>query len=72
MRAFFGLTDEYNESMYEEFFFLKYHGGWAFSEAYNLPIKLRKWFVKRLLKQLELEKEAIESSSGSNVTRHTL
>jgi len=58
--------------MYEEFFFLKYHGGWSFSEAYNLPIKLRRWFIKRLLKQIEMEKEAIESSSGSNTTRHTL
>jgi len=72
MRGSFGLTDEYNESMYEEFFFLKYHGGWSFSEAYNLPIKLRRWFVKRLLKQLEMEKAAIDDSTSSNATRHTL
>ena len=47
------------ENVYEQFFFLKYSGGWSFSEAYNLPIGLRKWFVQRLVKQLELEKEAI-------------
>ena len=68
-RISFGLTDEYMENIYEQFFFLKYSGGWSFSEAYNLPVGLRKWFVERLLKQLEDEKEAIENASkgrGSN------
>tara|TARA_R100000657_G_C4615039_1_gene66874 strand:+ start:205 stop:453 length:249 start_codon:yes stop_codon:yes gene_type:complete len=51
------------ENVYEAFFFLKYSGGWSFSEAYNLPVKLREWFIKRLLKQLESEKEAIENAS---------
>ena len=57
------------ENVYEQFFFLKYSGGWSFSEAYNLPVGLRKWFVERLLKQLQAEKEAIEGASkgkGSN------
>ena len=49
--------------MYEQFFFLKYSGGWSFSEAYNLPIGLRGWFVQRLIKQLEAEKEAVENAS---------
>jgi len=53
------------ENIYEQFFFLKYSGGWSFSEAYNLPIGLRDWFTKRLIKQLEAEKEAIESASKS-------
>ena len=51
------------ENVYEQFFFLKYSGGWSFSEAYNLPIGLRLWFVKRLVKQLEAEKEAMEKAS---------
>jgi hypothetical protein len=57
------------ENVYEAFFFLKYSGGWSFSEAYNLPIKLREWFVERLVKQLENENQAIESAQrggGSN------
>jgi len=65
-RTFFGLTDEYMENVYEAFFFLKYAGGWSFSEAYNLPIGLRKWFVERLVRQLETERDAIDkASSGS-------
>ena len=68
-RTFFGLTDEYMENIYEQFFFLKYSGGWSFAEAYSLPIGLRKWFVERLLRQLEAEKEAMDNASkgrGSN------
>lgn len=50
------------ENVYEQFFFLKYSGGWSVTEAYNLPIGLRKWFVQRLAKQLKDEKEAIEEA----------
>jgi len=63
------------ENVYEQFFFLKYSGGWSFIEAYNLPVGLRDWFVKRLVKQLEAEKEAIDKASqsgGQNSSTHTL
>ena len=53
-------------NVYEQFFFLKYSGGWSFAEAYNLPVGLRTWFVNRLIKQLEDEKEAIENANNSN------
>jgi hypothetical protein len=53
------------ENVYETFFFLKYSGGWSFSEAYSLPVGLRNWFAERLIQQLEAEKEAIENSSKS-------
>tara|TARA_R110000751_G_scaffold117048_2_gene217206 strand:- start:213 stop:374 length:162 start_codon:yes stop_codon:yes gene_type:complete len=52
------------EGVYEEFFTLKYHGGWSFIEAYNLPIGLRKWFLQKLKEQFEFEKEAIERNSS--------
>jgi len=45
------------EQVYDQFFLLKYHGGWSFIEAYNLPVGLRQWFLKRLAKQFEKEKE---------------
>tara|TARA_Y100000592_G_scaffold71145_1_gene110715 strand:+ start:158 stop:400 length:243 start_codon:yes stop_codon:yes gene_type:complete len=60
------------ENIYEQFFFLKYAGGWSFSEAYNLPVGLRKWFVQRLSKQLNDEKEAIENASKSRGGSQTL
>jgi hypothetical protein len=54
------------EDVYEQFFYLKYAGGWSFSEAYNLPVGLRKWFVLRLVRQLDEEREAIEGASKSS------
>ena len=62
MRTFFGLSDEYAESIYEEFFNLKYYGGWSFFEAYNLPIVLRRWFLRRLVKQKEKESKSHEDA----------
>ncbi len=58
LRTFFGLNHEYIESVYDELFVLKYHGNWGFMEAYNLPIGIRRWFLKRLVKQKEDEAEA--------------
>lgn len=57
------IADQYIENVYETFFFLKYHGGWSFTEAYNLPIKLRQWFVERLMKQMTDEQEQINNAS---------
>ena len=62
-RTFFGLTDNYMESVYEQFFVLKHHGGWSLTEAYNLPVGLRNWFVERLKKQFEDEKKAYDKAS---------
>ena len=72
MRNFFGLTDNYMEGVYEQFFFLKYAGGWSFTEAYNLPVGLRSWFVDRLVQQLEAEKEAMNSNSSGGSNSQTL
>jgi len=52
--------------VYEQFFYLKYYGGWSFTEAYNLPIKLREWFVNKLTEQLKMEKDEMDK-----VTRDT-
>jgi hypothetical protein len=62
-RTFFGLSEEYQKQVYEQFFILKYHGGWSFIEAYNRPIGLRMWFVERLAKQIKDEAEAMEKAS---------
>jgi len=66
IRSFFGLTSEYMENVYNEFFLLKYHGGWSFIEAYNLPVSLRIWFLKRLQRQFDDEAEAHEKARNKN------
>ena len=62
---FFGLNDEYSRNIYEQFFLLKYYGSWSFMEVYNLPIKLREWFLKRLLEQKKQENEKIKEAQKS-------
>ncbi len=54
------------ENIYEQFFYLKYAGNWSFIEAYNLPVGLRKWFVERLAKQLQSEKDAIDKAGSKS------
>jgi len=52
------------ESVYEQFFLLKHHGGWSFIEVYNLPVGLRTWFLKRLQKQFEDEKAQMDKNNS--------
>ncbi len=54
------------QGVYEHFFYLKHYGGWSFIEAYNLPIGLREWFVKRLSDHLEAENQAMKTASSGN------
>jgi hypothetical protein len=61
-RTFFGLTNKYQEAMYEQFFLLKHFGGWSLIEIYNLPVGLRLWFLKRLEKQFAEEKKQMEKA----------
>jgi hypothetical protein len=51
------------KNVYEQFFYLKHHGGWSFIEAYNLPVALRNWFVRRLSKQFEDEQKAMDDAN---------
>ena len=65
-QTFFGLSNDYMKEVYEQFFLLKHHGGWSFIEAYNLPVGLRHWFVKRLAKHFEDEKKQFDKASPKN------
>ena len=38
-------------------------------EAYNLPVKIRHWFVNKLSKQMEKEKEAAENAKKKSKSR---
>ena len=59
---FFGLSNDYIQSVYEEIFILKYHGGWSFFEAYNLPITIRRWFLERLSQEIERQNAEVKKA----------
>lgn len=64
MRTFFGLTHEYVESVYEQFFYMKYYSNWSLMELYNLPVGLRRWYFEKLLSQKEKEANAHKDASS--------
>ena len=45
---------------------MKYHGGWSFFEAYNLPVNIRMWMIERLVKQKEEESAAAKGSAPAS------
>jgi hypothetical protein len=55
--------------VYEQFFVLKYFGGWSFMEAYNLPVQIRLWFLERLSKQIQDENEQHEKAARKAKSR---
>jgi hypothetical protein len=57
------------EGVYEEIFFLIQHGNWNFSETYSLPLGLRRWFVKRLLKHLQDTNNPVQTSNKTKLPR---
>ena len=42
---------------YEQLFFMTYHMGWTFFDAYSLPIKLRNWFFEKWIEKKKSENE---------------
>lgn len=61
--TFFGLSDKYIESVYKQFFQMKYHGNWNLAELYNLPIQIRSWFALQLQEQLQFEQDSIKEAN---------
>ena len=47
------------KNVYEQFFYMKYSGGWSFAEAYNLPVGLRNCSLKGLLSSLKMKKRQL-------------
>jgi hypothetical protein len=45
---------------------MKYHGGWSFFEAYNLPVNIRMWMIERLVKQKEEEASAAKGTTSTS------
>ncbi len=58
--GFFGLPAEYSVALHKEIFTLIYHGGGGFilSEVYNLPVHLRKFYLKELADTKKRESES--------------
>jgi hypothetical protein len=49
--------------IWEPCFLLTYYGGLTASEAYNLPVPVKRWWVDRIVKELNKGKEGEGSSN---------
>lgn len=63
MFHFFGLTTEYKIGLHEEIFSLCYYGkgGFTWNEVYDLPIHLRRYYIKQIQKAIEERNKAEKS-----------
>lgn len=67
---FFGLTTENKPNFQlEPIFLLMCYLGFSYSEARQLPIGYRKWFIDRV--QREINKQAEQSEDGTTTTQPT-
>lgn len=67
--TFFGLTPEDKESVIlEPTFLLMYYGGFLYKEAYNLPVSYKRWFVERIVK--EINRSTSEGGSSQSRALH--
>ena len=51
--GFFGLTSTDREYVLEQVFLLMYYGGFTYTEASQVPIQYRIWFINRIGKEIE-------------------
>ena len=63
---FFGLTHNNIDHVYEQIFVLMKVLKFSYTDAYNLPIYKRYWFLRRLKKQHDSENQMIEQSKNKS------
>ena len=60
--TFFGLTPEDRPKIHEEVFALSYYGegGFPYNHVYNMPIYLRRFYLKKISEIQDKQKQEIE------------
>ncbi len=57
-RRFFGLTNSHKTIFLDQIFTLMYYVGFNYTQAYNIPIWVRHWFIKRLNDEIKKANKA--------------
>ena len=70
MCSFFGLQPHDKELLIlEPTFLLMYYGGFTFRETYNLPVPYKRWFIDRIVKELNKGKDGGDDDGGGSSSR---
>lgn len=64
---FFGLNKEYRQIFRDEVYNLatKSDGGISLAEAWELPVPLRRYYLKKIVDEIERKNEVIEKQKGN-------
>jgi hypothetical protein len=63
--TFFTLPPDYKKGLYEELFFLVFHGGgFTFSDVYNLPLHIRRMYANMLIDIKKKENKQIQKANS--------
>jgi hypothetical protein len=64
--TFFTLPPNYRKQIYDEIFFIVFHGGggFTFGDVYNLPIHIRRMYLNQVLEIKKKEKEQIQKANS--------
>lgn len=72
MSRFFGLTPDDLEQIYlEPSFILMYYGGFSWREYNRLPVVYKRWFIERIVKEINKSSEG-GGSTQSRAAHHNL
>ena len=61
----------FKEYIFEECFYCVYYGHLSFNEAYNLPIKWRKWWLRKISEINEQENQKNQQSAVQPVSQRS-
>lgn len=66
MCPFFGLNPNYRKHLHAHIFDLIYHGngGFTFSDVYNFPIWVRKFYINKIIEFKKEEKQAHDKEAA--------
>ena len=66
MSGFFGLSPDYRKHLHSHIFDLIYHGngGFNFTDVYNFPIWVRKFYINKIIEFKQEEKKAHDKESA--------
>jgi len=64
--SFFGLTPESKSQIHEQIFQIGFNskGLFSFTELYDMPIYLRKYYMQRLMKHYKDQEKEMEKARG--------
>ena len=63
---FFGLTHENIDNVYEQIYVLIRRLKFSYTDAYNLPIFKRVWFIKKFIEEKKEESEYMQNNFKNN------